>query len=78
MSVIFVFFEKDIFGVDWKLAKKKNWHVWNKKLLLKIYRVENDKKEEDFLQKKMFVRIKDDRDSVTWPENWKNKKIELG
>ena len=39
---------------------------------------ENDQKKK-FLQK-LFVWIKDDRDSVTRPksENWKNKKFELG
>ena len=61
------------------MLNEKNDSIWNKKLLLKIYRVENDRKKESFLQKN-FVQIKDDRDSVTRPKMKieKNEKIELG
>ena len=42
---------------------------WNKKgLIKKINHVESDKKKEVFYEK-MFVRIKDDRDSVTRPKS---------
>ena len=52
---------------------QKNWHVWNKKLLIKkLYHVENDKKKKQFLWKKCFW-IKDDWDSVIRWENLQKK-----
>ena len=50
-------------------------------LIKKKCHVENDKKKESFFLRKMFVWIKEDRDSVTWPKsenvenNWKIKNL---
>ena len=68
--------KKTVLSVKWKVVKK--WLVGIKKGWKKIYHVENDQKRSFY--EKMFVRIKDDRNSVTRPksENSKNEKIELG
>ena len=42
----------------------------------KTYHVENDQKKKKFFYENMFVRIKDDRDSVTRPKS-ENKKIKI-
>ena len=51
--------------------KWKKMTCWNKKgLIKKIYHIENDqKKKKFFFYEKIFVRIKDDRDSVTRPKS---------
>ena len=74
--------KKYFFGVKWKLTKE-NWHIWNKKeLIKKTFHVENVKKK-SFVMKNIRW-IKEDRESVTRPKsenvekNLKNKKIELG
>ena len=51
VSVLFIFFFKIYFG----MSNKKNDSIWNKKLLWKIYRVENDRKKREVFYKKMFV-----------------------
>ena len=58
------------------MLNKKNDSIWNKKLLLKICHVENDRKKRKSFLQKMFVWIKDDWDSMTRPknENRKNEK----
>ena len=76
-SVIFVFFEKIFLSVKRKLVKKYDDDVlsWIKGIDDKIYHVENDQKKRKKFTK-MFVWIKEDRNSVTRPksENWKNEK----
>ena len=69
MNVVFVFFEKKNF-VQCQMKSGKKMTCWNKKGLIRknIYHVENDQKKKFFLQK-MFVRIKDDRNSVTRPKS---------
>ena len=64
MNVVFVFFEKTLLSVKWKVVKKNDMLEW-KGVDKKIYHIENDQKKEEVFYEKMFVRIKDDRDSVT-------------
>ena len=67
------FLQKKIFlNVKRKVVKK--WHVKNKKVLLKKMMMLKMKKKM-FLLRKMYVRMKDDRDSVTWQENLHKGKI---
>ena len=69
MNVVFVFFEKTLLSVKLKVVKKMT--CWNKKgLIKKIYTMlKMIKKRRSFFYEKMFVRIKDDRDSVTRPKS---------
>ena len=65
--------------VECQMKSGEKMTCWNKKGLIKkyIYHVWKWSKKKKFFYKKMFVRIKDDQDSVTRPkdENWKNEKM---
>ena len=53
--VSYSFSLKKYFWVIWKLTKE-NWHIWNKKeLIKKTYHVENDKKKRSFVIKKYLL-----------------------
>ena len=73
MSVVFVFFDKKIFlSIKWKVVKKSDMSRI-KRCCWKNDDVENEKN--CVLLRKMYVWMKDNRDSVTRQENYQKRKI---